>query len=124
MADNPTGLRHSSPIVCRRYVVISHPALTRPPPAANWAAGIRIANPAARKNRPRANLLGVDGSRLPSLSHSHANAGASRMIQSELTDWNHASGKVIPRNECLVLSLANSVSVEPACSNADQNTAA
>ena len=98
--------------------------LTRPPPAENWAAGIRMAKPTARKKRPKANFAGVDGSRLPMRSQSQAKTGASKMIQSEFTDCNCPASIRMPSSVRAVLFWAKRLSVEPACSNADQNTAA
>src|SRR5687767_8119143 len=85
---------------------------------------MRSANPADRKISPRVNLPGLDGSRFPSRSHIHAKTGARRMMKAAFTDWNQLDGKSNPRIEVRVLRSAKRLSVEPACSNADQNTEA
>ena len=69
------------------------------------------------------NLPGLDGScpRVASFTHSHANTGASRKMKNEFTLWNQLLGKGTPSTWLSVLRSANRFSVDPACSNTDQN---
>src|SRR6266849_2866942 len=76
IALNPTGLRHISPAVCRKYVPVSHHGETNPPVIATLAGGTRIANAIAPKTNAKANFDGLDGSRLSKAIHSHAKTGA------------------------------------------------
>src|SRR2546421_12042766 len=82
------------------------------------------AKPAPTIKRPNENFVGLDGSRRPSRTHIHANTGASAMMKSELTDWYQLLGKSQPRIELRVLRSARRLSVDPACSNSDQKSAA
>src|SRR5262245_3983110 len=92
IALKPTGLRQSSPIVCRRYVVSSHIGLTRTPVSAMEAPPASTRNPSPTKPRPHANFAGLEGSRDPSLIHNAAKTGASVMINSALIDWYQGAG--------------------------------
>src|SRR5262249_28612971 len=83
----PTGLSDSSPNVCSRYVSTSHIGLTFKPLAANGAAQATTTKPATANMSPYENFVGLDGSRAPSLSHSHANTGAKLMMNSGCSDW-------------------------------------
>src|SRR5919204_3719902 len=78
----PTGLSDNSPNVCSRYVSTSHIGLTFTPLAANVAAMATDAKPAPANISPYENFVGLDGSRGPSFSHSHANKGAKLMMNS------------------------------------------
>src|SRR5580693_2720637 len=90
MALKPTGLRHNSPMVCRKYVSVSHNGLTRPDDA---AAGTKTIKPRPTKINPSVNLVGLEGSRRPNQIHNHANTGANAMMNTEFTDWKNAAGK-------------------------------
>ena len=46
------------------------------------------------------------------------------MMNREFSDWNQVLGKLQPSIDVRVLRSANRFSVEPACSNSDQNSAA
>src|SRR5687768_1401468 len=97
---NPTGLRQSSPTICRKYRPISHIGLTRPPLDSNArAAGTTSRNERVRKNRPRVNLRGLEGSlpRKASLTQSHAKTGEKMITNSGSTDWNQLDGYSKPR---------------------------
>ena len=63
IALNPTGLRHISPTVCRKYVPVSHHGETSAPAIAALAGGIRIAN-AIAPNKQTPGKFGRAG-RLP-----------------------------------------------------------
>ena len=123
MALKPTGLNTNSPIVCRKYVAVSHIGLTRAPWSAMRAGMIRMRKPAPTKIRPNPNLVGLIGS-LPvdaSLTHSHASTGANAKMNNEFIDWNQLLGYAMPNTSLRVLRSANRLRVEPACSNTDQN---
>ena len=124
MADRPTGLRQSSPIVANRYESISQIQPTLFPPAAIDAAGTMITNDSEANSKPTANFAGLDGLRVPSFTQIHANTGESNTIHPEFTDCHDPEVNVIPRITLRVLRSAKSVSVDAACSNTDQNTAA
>ncbi len=97
IALKPTGLNTSSPMVCRKYVVVSHIGLASTPSAR--AGGIRIAKPRPASTRPQANLVGADGS-VPLaaiLTQTHAITGANRIRKNEFIDWNQLLGKSNPR---------------------------
>src|ERR1043165_6839723 len=87
------------------------------------SANISSRNARPLKIRPRPNLRGIDGSALRRPIQTQANAinGASRMIASELTDWNHAFGKVQSPNSRLTILSARKVNELPACSKNIQN---
>src|SRR5215217_6024786 len=123
IALKPTGLRHSSPNVWRRYVIVSHIGLTPAPDAASVAGMTSVMNPAATAISPSANFTGVDGSRRPRRSHSHANTGANAQMKNEFIDWNQLLGYAQPKIDVAVSRSANKFRVDPACSNSDQNTA-
>src|SRR5690242_6828823 len=78
---SPTGLRLNSPTSSIKYAHTSHHGLTRiPGPACALApAGTRSRNAKPANRRPIANLVGLDGSLLPSRIQSQAITGASRM---------------------------------------------
>src|SRR6202035_556605 len=80
----------------------------------------RTRKPKPTKKRPEANLAGLDGSRLPSLIHSQAKTGASVQMKNELTDCSQLDGNLKPKMELRVKRSAKRLSVEPACSKADQ----
>ena len=60
MVLRPTGLRNSSPTVCRKNSPTSHNGLTRPS-AVSIAAGTISRNDSPRKNSPSTNFTGLDG---------------------------------------------------------------
>ena len=71
-------------------------------------------------------MVGEDGS-LPAaaiLTHTHARIGAKMIRKNEFIDWNQLLGNAKPRNVLSVLRSAKRFSVDPACSNTDQNSAA
>ena len=75
--ERPTGLKHSSPIVCKKYKPMSHHGLTSTPGScAILAAGMIRANPSPTKINPSANFTGLEGCRGPRRIQSHANSGA------------------------------------------------
>src|SRR5580698_2373010 len=76
IALNPTGLRHISPAVCKKYVPASHHGDTSAPVNVALAGGTRMANAIPPRTSAIANFDGLDGSRLPSAIHSQANTGA------------------------------------------------
>src|SRR5688572_9828375 len=90
------------------------------------AAGTRIKKPTPTNNNPIANFIGVEGSIfiLLSLSQSHAKTPERTIINKALILCHQVEGNSMPRNELFVFLSAKRVSVEPACSNADQNKAA
>jgi len=45
-----------------------------------------------RKDQPAANFLGLNGSRVPSATHSYAKTGANKIMKSELRDCNQLAG--------------------------------
>src|SRR6266436_1509742 len=103
---------------------MSHIGLTSAPDAFARAAGTRMANPSPTPISPAENLTGLDGSREPSRTHNQANTGANVMMKSAFADWNQLLGNVQPRMEFRVARSAKRLSVDPACSNSDQNRAA
>src|SRR5690606_28816091 len=80
MLDRPIGLRHSSAVVCGRYVSSSQRGATVWS-MASFAAKAITPKPRPICTRPSANLPGADGSRLRFASHTHsqANIGDSTM---------------------------------------------
>src|ERR1700733_8331677 len=116
IALNPTGLRHISPTVCKKYVLVNHHGETNEPRIAALAGGTRIANAIPPNSNAPTNFAGLDGSRLPSAIHSHANSGARIITKSAGTNWNQLAGKSNPNTTRLVLRSANRLSDEPACS--------
>src|SRR3569832_914071 len=62
--------------------------------------------------------------REPHRTHAHAIRGASRMMYSELSDCHQLAGNARPAISLRVLRCAKRLSVDPACSNRDQNTVA
>src|SRR5580658_7013184 len=86
IALNPTGLRHSSPIVCNRYVAFSHHMDTSTPPDARTAPAAITANPSPPNSSPNVNFDGLDGSRRPICNHIHANTGASATTNTGCTN--------------------------------------
>ena len=100
--------------------------LTLIPCSASMAATTSTANPAPTRTRPNPNLAVLDGS-LPlraSRIHSHAKIGANAMMNSEFSDWYQVLGNSMPNTTLFVSRSANRFSVDPACSNSDQNNAA
>ena len=79
-------------------------------------------NPSATNNSPSENFAVCDGLRVPSFIHSQAKIGARITTQSELMDCHLPDPNDSPKTSLRVLRSANRVSVEPACSNTDQNT--
>src|SRR5216684_8972168 len=107
-----------------RYVAMSHIGLTSAPDALACPAGTSMANPNPTPMSPAENLTGLDGSREPSPTHNQAKTGANVMMKSAFADWNQLLGKFHPRIEFRVARSAKRLSVDPACSNSDQNRAA
>src|SRR6185503_6469168 len=93
IALKPTGLRHNSPMVWRKYVAVSHIGLASCPLAC--AGGIRITKPRPTSSSPHANFIGDDGSlpRVDILTQSHAMIGAKMIRNIELIDWYQLLGK-------------------------------
>ena len=127
MALRPTGLRQSSPRVCRKYVPISHQMPTCAPCYASFSRRApEWRKPSRPNSRPRANLAGLEGSspRRFSASHSQANTGASATTKIGCTNWNQPAGNSQPEHACgWCLRSANRFSDEPACSNEAQKSA-
>src|SRR5206468_2955694 len=91
--DSPTGLKQSSPTICRKYKPISHHGLTRAPVASKArAAGTTRRNENERKKSPIVNFSGLEGLRLPRASQIQAKTGEKRMTNSGSTDWNQLDG--------------------------------
>ena len=67
-------------------------------------------------SRPRPNLVGTDGSRLPRLIHSHANSGARTITKKGWATWNQDDGNSKPNRRRSVLRSAKSASDDPAAS--------
>src|SRR5690242_15066436 len=67
-----------------------------------------------------ANLVGLEGSRVPNRTHSAANTGANRMMNIGVRAWYQLAGKACPRTVFWVFRSAKRLSVEPACSYAIQ----
>src|SRR5690349_4392063 len=87
--ESPTGLRQSSPTICRKYKPTSHHGLTRWPLASKaFAAGTIIRNDIERQNKPNVNFAGLDGLRRPIASQIIAKIGEKMMTKSGSTDWN------------------------------------
>src|SRR3954454_5613597 len=85
---NPTGLRQSSPAICRKYKPTSHIGLTRwPCDSKYFAAGTINKNERLRKKSPIVNFAGLDGSRRPIVSQIHAKIGEKMITNSGSTDW-------------------------------------
>src|SRR5260370_42268399 len=91
-ALKPTGLRHSSPMVCSKYTNQSQSELTCTPDCARRDAATITTNPSPTKMSPQENFAGLDGSLGPSRTQSQANTGASAIMKIELTDWNQLAG--------------------------------
>src|SRR6266545_2641187 len=101
---SPTGYRLTSPSSWRKYTPTSHSGLTRPPPPlwAMVAAGTRSRNDSPTNSSPSVNFAGLEGSRGPRRTHSHANVGASMMTNVGGTDWNQLAGNANPSTESRV----------------------
>ena len=80
MLLRPTGLRHSSPTVWKKYVATSHCMPTFPSTSDIDAHAITT-NPVASSSRPRPNLVAIPGLRSPSLTQIMPTTGASRMMK-------------------------------------------
>src|SRR5262245_1326720 len=80
-------------------------------------------NPSPTNAGPMPNLVGYDGFLMPSLIHSSEKTGASATIIAAFTDCHQVEGNSYPKITLRVDSSANTVSVDPACSNTPQNTA-
>src|SRR5512135_709371 len=103
---------------------MSQSGLTLIPVAPSLAAMTRMPNPAATNTSPIVNFAGLDGSRFPSRTQSHANTGASSTMKIGSADWNQLAGNPTPNSRLSVLRSAKRLRVEPACSNTDQKMAA
>ena len=84
MLLSPTGLRHSSPTVWKKYVATSH-CMPTLPSASDIDAHAMTRNPTPSRTRPRPNLTAIDGFRAPSATQIMPTIGASRMIKIGLT---------------------------------------
>ncbi|MNI54012.1 hypothetical protein D3C73_1088750 [compost metagenome] len=84
-------------------------------------ANISSAKAAPLNSRPRPNLRGMDGLARPRATQIQAMIGARVMIATELTDWNHAVGKVHSPSWRLTMFSARKVKELPACSKNIQN---
>ena len=81
----PTGLKQSSPIVCRKYTTTSHIGLTRPF-AANVDAKAITTNAMPAKNNPIVNLPGLEGWRSDSFCQTAPIIGAKMITKIAGTD--------------------------------------
>src|SRR4051794_27805156 len=91
--ERPTGLRHNSPIICRKYNPISHHGLTNCLLCSKYfAAGTTSRNDSDRKNRPAVNFAGLEGFFEPRESQIRAKTGEKMMTNSGSTDWNQLDG--------------------------------
>src|SRR5215467_6587397 len=79
IALKPTGLKHNSPSVCKKYVMVSHQGETSAPAAFALAGGTRMAKDSPANRRPRENFAGLEGSRCRRAIHSQAKTGAWRI---------------------------------------------
>src|ERR1700694_2150856 len=116
IALKPTGLRHISPIVCKKYVAVSHNGDTRTPWLASAAAGTRTTRPELTKKRPHENFAGLEGSCRSSLIQNQAKMGARITTKIAFTAWNQLAGNAKPKTLLFVLRSANRLREEPACS--------
>src|SRR5947209_5361165 len=122
---SPTGLRQSSPAICRKYKPTSHIGLTRwPCDSKYFAAGTISKNERLRKKRPIVNLAGLDGSRRPIVSQIHAKIGEKMITNNGSTDWNQLDGYVKWKTVRRVARSAKSVRLDPACSKPAQKISA
>ena len=99
--------------------------LTCAPLLGDSAAGTRTRKPSADADQAERELHRAR--RLATargVTHSQANTGAKMMMNSALSDWNQLLGKSQPNATLRVMRSANRFSVEPACSNTDQKSAA
>src|SRR5687767_3234044 len=124
MLLRPMGLRHNSPTVWKKYVTTSQTGLTGFSIVAFTEPHASTANPTPRKMRPKPIFAGIDGLREPSHSHNALNNGASRMMNTPLTDCSQLAGISQPLTMRSVSRSANRVIDDPACSNPDQKHAA
>src|ERR1051325_9929366 len=108
--DNPTGERHSSPHVWKRYAATNQNGLTSTPLSALPPPMTMNKKPIASSTRPSTILSAVEGSRPadPRPVHSMANSGAKMRIASGFTDWNQLEGTLNPPTSRLVFLSANS----------------
>src|SRR2546423_6308208 len=79
-------------------------------------------NASPTKTSANANLAGLEGCLGPSRTHSQANNGESRITNAACTETNHDAYNLSPSSSRWTYRSANSVSVEPACSYAPQNS--
>src|SRR5699024_10914532 len=86
VADNPTGDRHNSPSTTKKKLSTSHNGLTSVSVPFMSAGMIITINDSPANTKPNENFFGVDGCRLPSLIHNHANIGASITINNGSND--------------------------------------
>ena len=123
MALRPTGLIDSSPSSEKKFHAISHKTLTRRAGLSATAepAGSISRNASPMNRRPSPNLVGTDGSRLPSRIHSQAKIGASTMTKKGCTTCNQEEGNSKPNRCRSVLRSAKSASDDPAASYPAQN---
>src|SRR4030095_11069625 len=87
----PTGLKQSSPIVCRKYTKTNHIGLTRPE-AARVAANAITTKAIPAKNSPIVNFPGLEGWRSPSFCQTAPMIGAKMITKIAGTDWNQLEG--------------------------------
>src|SRR6266850_182703 len=116
----PTGLKHNSPSVCRKYTPTSQKGDTRPAPV-KVEANATSTNATPAKSNPKANFAGLDGCRSPIRCQMKAKSGANVMIKIGCTDWNQLDGNSKPSTDVRVSRSANNVRLDPACSNVIQN---
>ena len=126
IALRPTGLSDSSPQCEAGRSTISHIGLTCTPFCRELRRRPRAPRSRRRRRSGRARTSpGSTARAVPSRIHSHANTGANVMMNSGLQRLEPAARKAPSRTSTLrVLRSANRFSVEPACSNTDQNSAA
>ena len=78
--------------------------------------GSNSTNDTPARSNPKANFMGVEGSRDPSRAQIHANIGASMMTNIAWIDTNQLAGKVKPNATRSTCRSANRFRVEAACS--------
>ena len=80
-------------------------------------AAIITAKPRPTKTRPRENLAGLEGWRLPIRTHSQAKMGAMTITKKAGTCWNQPAGNSpMTATSRFVSRSAKRISEEPACS--------
>ena len=111
MALRPTGLRESSPKVCRKYVPISHHIATCAPPDDHVRRRHQNRERQAGPNKAERELGRARWLRRRrfSASHSQAKTGASATTKIGCTNWNQPAGNSQPNNHAVGVALGEQV---------------